>query len=44
MEKKQKLLPGLEIDSEKVKTNRYSILCEKSREISISILYQKSKE
>jgi len=35
---------GLEIDSEKVKTNPYSIICKKSREISISILYQKSKE
>jgi len=34
--------PGLEIDREKVKTNRYSIFCWKSREISI--LYQTSKE
>jgi len=30
----------MEIDSEKVETNRYSIFCGKSREISI--LHQKS--
>jgi len=35
---------GLEIDSKKVEINRYSIFCGKSREISISILHQKSKE
>jgi len=33
----------MEIDIEKVKTNRYSIFCEKSREISISYCTKKVK-